>query len=472
MIPLVDIPQIVKHYAPHFQAVFTPEQWVQFQRYLSGLIVSENKTVDGINRLFVTQIHDQSTLNRFLTEGHWSVEALQQARLGLLAEHPGTRMKRWGVLSVDDTLLVHCGKSFEAIACLHDPVEKRLVWAHNLVNLHYSDAQTDYPVDFRLWKPADVETLEEGLRQVGVKMQAGKQALKATDPRKWRNYLLGVWRRHQDRPEVAALYESKLLLARQMLDQWVPQAQAQALHLPITFDQWYTQPAFCRHLREELHLNYVGTLGESDPYLTAQGKIEPLKQLAQRLKGEHGKARQEGRPAVFQPLTIVYKGEKEHYWAYCGTHRIPHFGKHRLVISHQQEDLSDDPRFFISNNLKWQAGGIVRIRRHRWPVEVYHEEGKAGGLDQYQVRDLKAIVRHIALVGLAYSLLRLAPHDRSLQQILPLQLETGFEGTAGGWRRACQVQALWSFALFVAAGLARGQTVQEIMMPVAKVLLR
>jgi hypothetical protein len=470
MIPLVEIPEIVRHYAPHFQAVFTPEQWVQFQRYLSGLIVSDNKTVDGINRLFVVDLNDQSTLNRFLTEGKWSVEALQRERLQLLASHPATQMKRGGVLSVDDTLLEHFGQEFEAIAYLKDPSRNCYVWAHNLVNLHYSDERTDYPVEFRLWKPAGVEVLEAGLRGAGVRLKESKQGWKERDPKQWRNYLLGVWRRHQDRPEVAALYESKRVLAQQMVDPWAERARA--MRWPITYDRWYTQPAFCRHLSQGLGLNYVGTLVGSDCWQTPQGAEEPLSEWAQRLKSEHQQALKEGQPPVFTRTPIHYKGEEEHYWTYSRTCRIPHFGKQRLVISYQREDWVDDPHFFISNNLKWQAGGIVSIRRHRWPVEVYHEEGKAEGLDPYQVRGVQAIVRHIALVALTYSLLRLAPHDASLQQALQQQLETGFEGTAGAWRRATQVQALWSFGAFVADGLEQGQTFSEVMSPVVKALLR
>ena len=55
MLPLVEFPQIVQHYAPWFESVFSAEALVQFQRYLSGLITSENKTVDDINRLFVIE---------------------------------------------------------------------------------------------------------------------------------------------------------------------------------------------------------------------------------------------------------------------------------------------------------------------------------------------------------------------------------------------------------------------------------
>ena len=53
MIPIVELPIIVQHYAPCFQEVFTEAALIEFERYISGLIVSENHTVDGINRLFV-----------------------------------------------------------------------------------------------------------------------------------------------------------------------------------------------------------------------------------------------------------------------------------------------------------------------------------------------------------------------------------------------------------------------------------
>jgi hypothetical protein len=87
MLPLVEIPDIVQHYAPFFTSVFSPQAFHQFQRYLSGLIVSENKTVDGINRLFVLDTRNQSSLNRLLTESPFDIKALHQARLALLQSH-------------------------------------------------------------------------------------------------------------------------------------------------------------------------------------------------------------------------------------------------------------------------------------------------------------------------------------------------------------------------------------------------
>ena len=360
---------------------------------------------------------------------------------------------------------MHYGDHFDQIAYLLDPTTGKYVWAHNLVNLHYSDDDTDYPLRFQLWKPADVGQLEQGLVAAGIRLKASKQALKTAAPHKWRNYLQGVWRRHQDQPEVAALYQSKLLIAEQLLQDWV--TAHPCLQLPVTFDNWYTQPGFCRYLDQTLRLPYVGTLADNDYVLLKSGS-QRLDEFAAQLKQEHLAALQRGGPPTFKPLTIGYKGERERYYSYCATHRIQTFGRQRLVINHRQADLSDSPVFLISNRLHWQAPGITRIRRHRWPVEVYHEEGKAEGLDQYQVRDFQAIERHIGLVAAVYSSLRAAQHDPALRNKLQRQLKLDLEGSAASWRRATQAQALWCLGLFISTGLAQGQSLQEVMAPLIR----
>ena len=54
----------------------------------------------------------------------------------------------------------------------------------------------------------DLQKLEEGLKALGIRLRESKFPLKESGPKKWRNYLLGVWRRHQGKEEVAALYQS------------------------------------------------------------------------------------------------------------------------------------------------------------------------------------------------------------------------------------------------------------------------
>ena len=467
--PIVSFPQIVEHYACFYESVFSEDAFIQFKRYISGLLISENKSIDGINRLFVEEKRNQSSLNRLLTEYAWSRKKLNEARLEMLNSVPRTKIKKTtGVLGLDDTLLTHYGQKFENIALLWDHVNNCYVWAHNLVSLHYSDEQTDYPIDCQLWQPADLEKLETGLLQVGVSLKESKFALKETNPKKWRQYLLGVWRRYQGKPAVAALHQSKLLIGKQMIQAWVNEHPD--LKLPVTFDSWYTQPAFCRFLTDTVQLPYVGTLNASDKVVLQSGEMT-VGAFAQQLKKEHEIAIKNGKPPVFKPITIRYKGTKEQYFSYCHTHRIPKLGKQRLVINFRKDDLTDNPVFYICNRLRWQAKGITTIRRHRWPVEVYYEEGKAEGLDQYQLRDFEGISRHVALVAVVYSLLRAAQQDTVLRGILQRQLKLILEGTVAFWRRTTEAENLWNLAVLISFGLLAGKPIEVILTPLLETML-
>jgi DDE superfamily endonuclease len=424
--------------------------------------VSENKTGEGINRLFVLEVRNQSSLKRLLTASPFSVEAVKEARLALRGSLAGTQLKPQGGLSLDDTLLTPYGRHFEKIASLYDSTQGGYVWAPNLVNLHYSEDLTDYPIAFRLWEPAAMDALEAGLKAPGVPLRDGQVALKQADPPQWRQSLLGVWRRQQHKPGVQQLYQSKWLLAQQLLTPFV--AAHAGLALPATFDNWYPQPAFCRFLHRTLRVPSVGTLAEADQVLLASGATR-LDAVARHLQAEHQAALTQGQNPLFHTITIRYKGAKETYYSYCHPHRIQHFGKQRLVINPRQADLSDTAKFFISNQLHWQAPGITRLRRHRWPVEVSHEEGKAEGLDQYQVRDFAAISRHTALVAVTYSLRRATPHDPAVLHTLQRQIRTTLDGSAGSCRRHTQAQALWALATFIATALAQGQSLREVRQP-------
>lgn len=470
MYPLVEFPEIVKHYAPFFEGVFSAEAFIEFKRYISGLIVSENKTVDGINRLFVVESRNQSSLNRLVNVSPFSLGELNRARLRLLESLPGTQVKPKGVLSVDDTLLIHYGQEFEKIAKLFDHVSQSYVWAHDLVTLHYSDDETDYPMLFQLWEPVELEKVEAGLRASGIVLKASKEPLRENDPNRWRGYVLGVWQRQQKKhKELRELYDTKLAIAKKLVEKWVEEHPD--AHLPVTFDSWFTQPDFCRFLDQELHLAYVGTLTGSDRVLLKSGEMT-LEFFAEQLKQEHLAACSSGGKPVFHRLTIPFKGAQETYHSYCSTHHICGFMRQRLVINYRQADLSDNPTFYLSNRLIWHAAGITRIRRHRWPVEVYHEEGKAEGLDQYQLRGFSAIQRHVALVAVVYSLLRAAQHDRDLRAQLQRILKVNLEGNPASGRRTAQAQSLWNLALFVYASLNQGQPLQEIMAPFIRSMCR
>lgn len=317
----------------------------------------------------------------------------------------------------------------------------------------------------QLWQPAELDKLEAGLPAAGVPLKESKVALKETHPRKWRQYLLGVWRRHQSNPDVAALYQSKLLIGKQMIRAWVNKHPA--MKLPVVFDCWYTQPAFCRFLTDDVQVPYVGTLTASDKLRLKSG-VTTVGEFAQQLKTEHKTA---GKPTVFQPITLRYKGVPEQYFSYCRPHHIFKFGKQRLVINFRRADLMDTPVFYICNRHHWQATGITTRRRHRWPVEVYYEEGKAEGLDRYQLRDFEGVSRHIALVAVVYSLLRAAQQDTVLRDNLQRQLKLVLERSVAFWRRTTNVDNLWNLATLISSAVLTGKPLEVILSPLLQTLV-
>jgi len=415
MIPLVDIPEIVKQYAPKFESVFTKSEFSKFQKYISGLIVSENKTVEAINRLFVLDIKDQSTLNRFLTDSTYEVSDLNNRRLSMMNEQQATKFKDGGVLGLDDTFLIHYGKSFEKIAFLHDHSTNHCVWAHNLVNLHYSDDQVDYPAFFELWQPLEVEKLEKVLRELKA-IKPKKEDLKESNPKKWKKHLLYLSKKKQyeDHPSVEQAYRSKLVIGKYLLRQFFDQYPD--LDISISFDKWFTCPKFCEFVDTQLDRAYVAGIKRDEKLLLRGSKKITISDFVKQLHEEQKTKLETGdtQKLPFTKCTIKYKGKKEVYYNYCKTHHICGYGRQKLLISHREEDLSDSAGTFIGNRLHWRVQHLTKVGRHRWPVEEYHKEGKAEGLDQYQIRDFTAIEKHIALVALVYSLLQHARHDSVL----------------------------------------------------------
>lgn len=473
MIPLINIPTLVERYAPFFEDVFSEEAYEHFKRYLSGLIVSENKTVEAINRLFVIDVRNQSSLNRFLTVSPYDEDKLNTHRLSLLQNYAHTRFKpKQGVLGLDDSLLTHYGKSMDHICIIWDHVEQRFVLAHNLVTLHYSDNQADYPVYCQLWLPVDVDKLEAALDEAGVKLKKEKRDDKLKDPAEWRKYLLRRWGDYQyKKPQLQQVYKSKLLIGRDLLQQFI--SRYPDLKLPVAMDSWFAKPDLCRIIDKESGLAYVGNVKATEQVVHAGYELQTLEAFNKQLKKEHSAQVQKGiapKKRVFQKTVIKYKGKEEVYYTYCKNHRIKNYGKQRLLISYNRKDLSGKVRFFICNRLHWQATKLVHTSRHRWPVEVFFKEGKAEGLDKYQLRDFQAIHRHIAFVAVVYSILQIARKDITLRKQLQCQIEESLDGSIAYWRRMTQAQVFTKLVEWIFHEVKREQSLEQVLEPLLKTI--
>jgi hypothetical protein len=104
-------------------------------------------------------------------------------------------------------------------------------------------------------------------------------------------------------------------------------------------------------------------------------------------------------PESFRKIKVSCRnGEEKWCWVFTKVVRLKRYGRKRLVIVHEQEDLTDAPRFLLTDALHWESGRVIQTWSYRWASEVFHEFGKqVCGLESAQVRKEEAVTRHFRL---------------------------------------------------------------------------
>jgi hypothetical protein len=115
-------------------------------------------------------------------------------------------------------------------------------------------------------------------------------------------------------------------------------------------------------------------------------------------------------PESFRSLQVrARNGELKSFWAFSKTVRLKRYRRKRLVIVHQQPDLSDAPRFLLSDALHWESARVIQTWSYRWACEIFHEFCKqVAGFEAAQVRNQEAVKRHFRLSCVVQSLLQQA----------------------------------------------------------------
>jgi hypothetical protein len=85
-------------------------------------------------------------------------------------------------------------------------------------------------------------------------------------------------------------------------------------------------------------------------------------------------------------------------------------GSKRLVIVPATADLSDTPRFWLTDALHWNSSRTFATWSYRWPIETFHEFAKqVVDFEAAQLRQEEAVKRHFCLSCVAQSLLQATP---------------------------------------------------------------
>ena len=142
---------------------------------------------------------------------------------------------------------------------------------------------------------------------------------------------------------------------------------------------------------------------ESSRHILWQEEWRRIDEVATELRQTH--------PESFRQVHVRCRnGERKEFWAFTKSVRLKRYGRKRIAMVHERSDLTDTPRFLVTDAVHWESGRIIETWSFRWAAEVFHEFSKQGtGLEAAQVRNEEAVKRHLRLRGLAQSLLQRAP---------------------------------------------------------------
>ncbi|MEM9507945.1 MAG: hypothetical protein AAGA16_09685, partial [Cyanobacteria bacterium P01_E01_bin.35] len=132
------------------------------------------------------------------------------------------------------------------------------------------------------------------------------------------------------------------------------------------------------------------------------GQWQRVEQIAAELQNNH--------PESFRhKLVRCRNGEQREIWAFTKVVRLKKYGRKRLVIIHEKPDLSDSPRFLLTDASHWDASRVFATWTYRWSVEIFHEFSKQFvGFESAQLRNEEAVKRHFCLSCVAQSILQQA----------------------------------------------------------------
>jgi DDE superfamily endonuclease len=359
MLPITEYPSIVKDREMYLRPAFAFRNQIDnCMRYLTGLIVlPERKNVSSISRSFVDS-KDQASVNNFITDSTWSEELFHDAAIRMVKDEVEKQKVNHGIVVIDDTLSEKTGKHIEGVGVFWDHVQRKYTLAHNIVSTHYITRTFHVPLDFAIYK------------------------------------------KREDCKNDAE-FKTKVEIAKELM------SKASSYGIPISsvvFDSWYAEKSLFEHIRQ-LGIEGWVTQAKSNRVITSDDSITEMN-LSEFVKTISKKKDR------FKPLEIYTSlaGEKKTYYAFTTSVRMKSLDgrKFRLVISYDNQQLEGDPSFFVSNVRIWESKKILQIYAMRWSIEGFHRDAKQSlGLEDYQLRKIQGVRRHIAMVFFAYILLQL-----------------------------------------------------------------
>jgi hypothetical protein len=446
MMPLVGVPETIRRgLAPYRDVFCRTEGFEHISRYVTGLLLSPNKTLQGISDMQVWEPgvpHSRRAMHEAVFEAGWAADAFMPHHRAVIAgAHRGYGRE---VISLDWTYAHHeRGPKIWGVKKAWDHVERRLAPYQTVVTAVIANRARLDGIEVLVQQPNQQEEelayLQETVRDNYPQLEEARG--RVLELLHHRVHGLG----YKKRPELA-------------LD--IVQQLEQEGHFPqahYAFDNGVLSLALSRGI-EHAGKHWVSEL-EGSRHIHWQGQWQRVDTVAHPLRQAH--------PESFRAVCVRCRnGETQAFWVFTKVVRLKRYGRKRLVIVHEQEDLGDTPRFLLTDALHWDRHRVIETWSYRWTSEIFHEFGKqVCGLEAAQVRKEEAVKRHFRLSCVAQSLLQQAPASGSATERFAFAQGTI---TIGQRVRTIAREALQSLLKLVEQLLAQGHSwehILEVLMP-------
>lgn len=389
MLPVVGVPKTVQRQMRPYRDLFRRSEGFEYvSRYGTGLLVSPNKTSQGI---YVSQVWEGNkpgyrAMHEAVFEAGWEADELLPRHRGLIApEHCGRGRE---VIALDWTLVHHArGPHIYGTTKSYDYVEKRMARFQTTVTAVIANRRLIDGIGVQIQEP-DVRKEEDAYLRATV--QASYEQMEQA-----RTRLLELLHHLEHRLAYKKRTEIVVEMVKQLEEEGnFPQAD-------YAFDNGVLTVELTR-LIESKGKHWVSEV-ESSRHILWKDVWLRIDEVARELRQTH--------PESFRKVLVRCRnGETKEFWAFTKSVRLKRYGRKRIAIVYEQADLTDTPRFLVTDALHWESGRIIETWSFRWAAEVFHEFSKQGtGLEAAQVRNEEAVNRHLRLSCLAQSILQRTP---------------------------------------------------------------
>lgn len=358
-----------------FRKCFSKPQWTHFKTYIHGLLLGE-KGEKNIEDI-ASNILDGK--HQSSLNRFLTKRKWSTRKVNALRLKKNLHNRKGGVMALDDVLVEKSGKQMEGVGYLKDHCSGKTVLSHNMVSTFYRNGKQRVPLYSQLYFKDNVADQ------------------------------LDIW------------FKTKIQIAVDLLRLSLAQVTPEV----IVFDSWYMAKDILEFISSR-GLTWISK-AKNNRLIFIDEKWVSLKWYAKHLSKKS-----------FSRIDKVVD-EKRYKWFFEATVTMKNVGEIKLVVLRTRKN-SKSFSFLTSNNTKLNGLQVLGYYKKRWSIEVFHRDCKQHlGIGEYQARKLDAVVIHLHLVFLAYTLLKNAWCNPPLQKVL-----NGIKAIGS----ACDTLKRWMFDQF------------------------